>query len=475
MTTEFDTVQRIVLHGTVWEAARHVVLRFPPQSSAPHFLAKLEKKGYWPTAARWSDQPGQPPPDLQVSLGFSRRGLKHARVPDHVLSLFALKSPAFHAGAALRAAAHLGATGGDPRDWEKSPFRFTTLDAVLSVHGANAGAVDKAVSAVYEIACDAKVHTHQALAACRLPTPKDEKDVPGEKAMWTHFGFRDGVSRVGIDGWTLQAEMDKYEKGSRHKAGEFILGHPQDSGANPWIAGPDGRVWPQEFRDFFRNGSFGVLHQIRQHVEEFERFVKNCAEQDWARNHGLDVAAIKAKLCGRYTDGRPIVAAQANPMDDFSYEADPEGCLCPFGAHARRMNPRGSNLAHSVRQRPLLRRGLPYGRAENEERGLMGQFFCASIEEQFEHLVGQWADRVPLGSGDAGGARDPMFGAHAPGDGAFLIPQKGGTPIQLTGMTAFARTVGLAYLFYPSLTTLEGIRDGRPWRPDDEDEDEEDG
>jgi signal transduction histidine kinase len=36
----------------------------------------------------------------------------------------------------------------------------------------------------------------------------------------------------------------------------------------------------------------------------------------------------------------------------------------------------------------------------NEPRGLMGQFFCASIEDQYEHLVGQWADRVPLASAD---------------------------------------------------------------------------
>lgn len=461
MTTEFDTAQRIVLHGTVWEAARHLVLSFPERSSAAHFLGRLEHHGFWPTAARFSAEP-QPSPRSQVSLGFSRRGLEHARVPRHVMSLFALKSPAFHGGAALRAAAHLGATAGHPQDWEQ-PYQFTTLDAVVTVHGQDKDEVDHAIRYLHRIACEAKARTHDLLPARRLPTPKGEIDV--KDAMWTHFGFRDGLSHVGIEGWTRKADMDECKEGSRHRAGEFLLGHPQNSGANPWITWPDGRVWPEAFRSFFHNGSFGVLHQIEQDVKTFEQFVEKCATDT-----ALDKALIKAKLCGRYTDGRPVAADQAKPEDDFDYKADPEGTLCPFGAHARRMNPRGENLAHSARRRPLLRRGLPYGSDAGQERGLMGQFFCASIEDQFEHLVGQWADRVPLGSPDVGGARDPMFGAHAPGDGAFVIPRDPAKPLALKEMGAFATTVGLAYLFYPSLTTLAGIRDGRMWRPEEDEE-----
>lgn len=463
MTTEFNDVQRIVLHGSAWEAARHVVLSFPDNASAPRFLDRLGHHDLWPTGARYSAEAQQGPP-RQVSLGFTRRGLEHARVPRHVLSLFALKSPAFHAGAALRAAAHLGPTAGQPKGW-KPPYGFTTLDALITVHGRDAADVDEAMRTVYQIACRANAHTHELAAARRLPTPKGEHEV--KDAMWTHFGFRDGLSRVGITGWTRKEDMEKCNKGSQHSAGEFLLGHPQDSGANPWIAGPDGRVWPEAIRSFFRNGSFGVLHQIQQHVEAFELFVDECA-----RDTGLARPEIKAKLCGRHTNGRPLAIDQP-PEDDFDYSADTDGSLCPFGAHTRRMNPRGADFAHSVRRRPLLRRGLPYGLGVGVEQGLMGQFFCASIEDQFEHLVGQWADRVPLGSPDAGGARDPMFGAHASGDGAFVIPRRTGKPIALRAMEAFASTVGLAYLFYPSLTALEGIRKGSPWRLADGEEDEQ--
>jgi hypothetical protein len=139
--------------------------------------------------------------------------------------------------------------------------------------------------------------------------------------------------------------------------------------------------------------------------------------------------------------------------------------------------------AHFSRRRPLLRRGMPYGPAlvdgateDNKPRGLIGQFFCASIESQYEHLMGQWADRVPLGSPDGGAARDPLIGAHEPDDGPFEIPRedpKSKQPVQpwrlrmrLGDEMPLTRTVGAAYLFYPGLKTLRGIAKSMLWSPD---------
>ncbi|MBI5279726.1 MAG: hypothetical protein HY854_25060 [Burkholderiales bacterium] len=465
MTHELDDVQRIVLHGTPWVAARHLVLSFPARTSAPHFLEQLHEAGLWPASSDHS-RDANSVPDIQVSLGFSRPGLEHARVPRHVLSLFALKAPAFHAGAAIRASTQLGASGGRPREWLPA-YHPTEMDAVISVHGKSADAVEDARRRLCRIACDTKVHTHDLLPALRLPTPQGESDAGNP--LWTHFGFRDGLSRIGILDWTSESDMAKCREGSKHRAGEFVLGHQQDSGANPWIAGPDKRVWPQSIRGFFRNGSFGVLHQVHQDAEAFEQYVASSATHT-----GLSPAEIKAKLCGRYTDGRPLVSSAKWPEDDkFDYKGDPQGLQCPFGSHVRRMNPRGDDLAHNLRKRPLLRRGLPYGGWTDKDRGLMGQFFCASIEDQFEHLVGQWGDRVPLGSPDAGGARDPMFGAHSSADDAFVIPLKNDMSFRLRGMGAFATTLGIAYLFYPSLSTLRGIARSRLWRPDKIREDED--
>jgi deferrochelatase/peroxidase EfeB len=452
MTAPFADVQRIVLRGSNWLKARHLALTFDGRS-APHFLERLDP-AFWPMPA------GKSSADVQVSLGFSRRGLERAFVPSYVLAYFAMKAPAFFAGAALRAHRHLGLAGRDgPAAWPEA-FGFMALDAVLSVHGKNAADVDRAVASIATLAADAKVTVREMPEAGRLALPEGETD---PKATWAHFGFRDGLAHVGIKGWTPPTELEKSLPISQFEAGEFVLGYAQRSGANPWIAGPGSRVWTQEIRNFFKNGSFGVLHQIEQDVAGFEAFLKQ-------KLAGMKPEDLRAKLCGRTAAGLPLADPQAEPTADFDYGRDPKGFLCPFGSHVRRMNPRDADLPHAVRVRPLIRRGMPYGPAfwgegaeSDKKRGLMGQFFCASIEDQYEHLIGQWAERVPLASDDVGGARDPIFGAHDPGDGAFAIPQETGKPILVTGLSPFTQTIGVAYLFYPSLATLRGIAEQSPW------------
>lgn len=464
MSENLDDAQRIVLQGDGWSVSRHVVLSFAKGAAALHFLHRL-KSTLGPTPASAGG------PALQVSLGFSRRGLEQVLVPPQVLSLFALKAPAFFAGAARRASSHLGATADNAPDCWDPPFGHEVMDAVLSLHARSQPALDQALRDLEGLARHCKVQTRPLAPAARLKTPSGEKFV--DRAQWVHFGYRDGLSKVGIEGWPKGDKLGTFKTSATYAAGEFLLGSPQQSGANPWIAGPGKNVWPPEIRSFFANGSFGVLQQVEQFVDRFEEFVAYKAEV-----LGLSMRDLKGLLCGRYPNGMPLVAEQgASPQDDFNYEHDRHGYLCPFGAHARRMNPRGDALAHSGRVRPLLRRGMPYGpewdaeQPDNHERGLFGHFFCASIEDQYEHLIGQWAERVPLGSQDAGQARDPFIGTHEPGDGDFVIKRpQGEAALRLKGLRAFTRTRGTAYLFYPSLQTLKGIAENRLWLPASEDE-----
>jgi deferrochelatase/peroxidase EfeB len=464
-TTPFDSVQRIVLVGSGWTHARHLALRFGENAEAPRFLNLLKRDGLCPTSAAARD------PQMQVSLGLSRRGLVNLGVPPHVLACFALKAPAFCLGAQVRAASRLSAADrNSARRWDEA-FDFTALDGVLSLHGCDGVALTVAEEKIRILANQCGGRTRPFAQAQKLEkAPDGETQVPD--ASWVHFGYRDGLSRIGIRGWTSPAALDQCRPASLHAAGEFVLGHPQDSGANPWIAGPGMRTWPEELRSFFRNASFGVLHQIEQHVEAFEKFVANSAQAS-----GMDARELKAKLCGRHPDGRPLGAPEAGPLDDFDYKQDPHGYGCPFGAHVRRLNPRDETLAQSFRSRALIRRGMPYGPAwsrmqprDGIRRGLMAQFFCASIEDQFEHLVGQWAERVPMGSADRGTARDPLVGAHEAGDGPFEIPRGNRSrPVTIDGMRPFVRTVGVAYLFYPSLTTFDGIAANAVWFSEEED------
>lgn len=463
-TQPFENVQRIVLCGKVWEAARHLVLSFPQGSRPLGFLCGLKTKNLWPTPAR------MPESRVQVSLGFSRRGLERALVPLNVLARLALKAPAFSAGAALRANSQLGASGCNvPDAWDKA-FGFMTLDAVLSLHGMSAKALECAVAAVREVAKANEVLVEELPEAGRLKPPPDVKPDRrrDRQAQWVHFGYLDGLARVGIEGWTKPHRLEKYKPTSRYPAGEFVLGYAQKSGANPWIADYGLRVWPENLRAFFLDSSFGVLHQIEQDVAAFESFVAEKAQALGAQAQWRDW--VKAKLCGRYPDGRRLADKTASPNADFDYANDPEGTACPFGSHVRRMNPRGGSLAHSGRPRPLLRRGMPYGiewtgtEADGQQRGLIGHFFCASIEDQFEHVLGEWAERVPLGSEDRGQARDPLIGAHEHGDGALEIPRPGGqASLMLKGLHPFTRTRGTAYLFYPSLLALQGIAEESFW------------
>ena len=479
MNKSLATVQRIVLHGSVWEESRHLVLGFSKGCRPAGFLQALKKADLWPTGAVLDKKPS-----VQISLGFSRRGLEHAFVPSYILALFAMKAPAFMAGAAQRASSQLGARGSDaPASWEDT-FGFMTLDAVLSIH---ANQTKDAETKVGELKVAAKEHglrvSEELPVGRRLPVPPGVVEPPWQpergrnsKAQWAHFGYRDGLARIGIEGWSEKETLTACKPLSNHPAGEFLLGHPQHGGANPWIAGPGTRVWPEEARSFFANGSFGVLHQVEQHVEEFERFVT-----DNAKLLGITPNDLKAKLCGRDPSGLPLATFTfARPDADFDYKSDVYGYACPFGSHIRRMNPRNDSLAHSGRQRPLLRRGMPYGRTwygnpyDNGPRGLLGQFFCASIEDQFEHLINQWADRVPLGSEDKGHARDPLIGAHECDDGAFVMQsnrQLGLEPRRLYGLRPFTRTRGTAYLFYPSLKTLDGIAENSLWGAPNEDDD----
>lgn len=489
MSADFADVQRIVLHGTRWTAARHLMLAFGEESPL-HFLKGLLKHGR-PTAATG------PTPDLQFSLGFTRRGLERAAVPDVVLARFALKAPAYWAGAALRAANHLGMSDRNAPDHWSSHFAGATLHAVLSVHGKDEEKLGRAIKAMTSELEKNKLQYSELprVAALRAPPDVSLSDRDKTRGQWVHFGYLDGLSRIGIKGWTRPDLWDQCLPVSRHEAGEFLLGHLQDCGADPWVAGPRLRIWPEEVRAFFRNGSFCVLQQIEQDVPGFEKFVEKAAEES-----KLSIREIKGKLGGRYSDGRSLaVPEHADPHADFDYAEDRDGHDCPFGSHVRRMNPRlprdgapmpsadgqperGDRPAHFSRARPLLRRGMPYGPAwppqepgeETRPRGLIGQFFCASIEDQYEHLLGEWAERVPMGSPDGGGARDPLIGAHESSDGPFEIPRAAQPALHLDGLTPFTRTIGAAYLFYPSLTTLAGIADSSRWVPDDEDDDEDD-
>ncbi len=469
---------------------RHVLMAFPDTGAGRHFLRQVLQRYPLTSASAEIDDA-----ELQISLGFTYRGLERLHLPPPVLAQFKRRAPAFSAGAAQRAAEHLGDTGASAAErWDRA-FRAISLHAVLTVDATERRSLLQLLRLLRRQARPYRVQL-RLLAAERLGAPE------GRQGNWVHFGYRDGLSRTVVEGWPGAADS---HPSSRHAAGEFLLGHPNDHRFNPWLLPTE----HEQVRAFFRNGGFCALRRVEQAVSAFEEWVAERA--DWLEHErgdfqkslftdGAPPAAtwgdwVKAKVCGRWPTGEPLLpplpshpndASKTAPVPtadveaDFSYDGDPAGEGCPFGAHTRRMNPRqladgdlaldsGSAPALApvhTRRRPLLRRGRSYGpvwepgsSSDKVSRGLIGQFFCASLEDQFEHLLGHWAERPPLGVPDSGNAKDPLVGQHENPRSTFAVPVAGELPLTLLKLQSFVRTRGTAYAFYPSLPAMQLLLD----------------
>jgi Dyp-type peroxidase family len=339
-----------------------------------------------------------------------------------------------------------------------------------------------------------------------------------------HFGYRDGIAQPVIKG-TGRATRGVPER-DLLEPGEFILGYKNGEGYFPpspiLPAEADmGRDLPvlsegdlsrfpdfgnQRFgtapRDFGRNGSFLVIRELAQDVKGFEKFVTQKADElrgaapstsqmayrDLYKVIGQypDKDWVKAKLMGRWPNGRPLVGNPVNTPspkaddpdaaacraaeteNDFSYGSDdPQGLACPFASHIRRANPRDSkepgDSAEQVitNRHRLLRRGRTYVKADANgapEKGLMFVSLCADLERQFEFVQQVWANSSSFHG--LTNEPDPIFGADTPDPNsggmcprAFTIPTAAG-PVKLTGMQNFVSVKAGGYFFLPSRSAL---------------------
>ena len=330
-------------------------------------------------------------------------------------------------------------------------------------------------------------------------------DAP-ELADFEHFGYRDGLSQPVMRG-TARSAKDVAARDVLDP-GEFILGYKNGQGflpPTPTVApDDDGRgtlpiAMPDEGeggilsrypdfgdsrlasarRDFGRNGSFLAVRELAQDVEGFEHAVAAAADQlsaaaspDLYRIIGQkpDAEWVKAKLMGRWPDGRPLIgcpvagAGGSAQDNDFAYGVDdPQGMACPFGAHIRRVNPRDSKAPGDAAEQVianrhrLLRRGRTYTRADGE-KGLFFAALCTDLERQFEFVQQFWAN-APAFHGLTN-EPDPIIGADPPasdGSGArgrvFTIPTQAG-PLQLSDMQSHVQVKGGGYFFLPSRSAV---------------------
>lgn len=442
-------VQRAVRRQPRGPCVTHLLLHFTNGDSARGLIQRL-------LSSRFAQMFGDGVGATVISLGFTCEGLRALRMPAGYLAALARNARAYAQGAAERAAETLGDSGAsDAARWDAAFIRHRT-HAVLTVH---APAGDDGFFQWLQRA-------HPGLVIEHLEG-EDLRGPQGQEGTWMHFGYRDGLTHVPIKGLhpSRNGEVE-------HELGEVLLGHANDHGSNRWLLPQQ----PLALRDFFKDGSFGVLRVIEQDVDGFDVAVAQWAREVQAtlkvqaaleaeRSPALaDAEAyIRAKLCGRWPEGGLFNAdgetSAERTTQPFDHRTDPQGIACPLASHIRRMNPRqglqapgAQGVAHA-RTRVLLRRGTPYGKHGDAARGLLGWFFCADIEAQFEHLLGQWADRDPLGTHGASACKDPLAGQHE-GDSVFTIPRRDRPALTLRDLPAFCRTRGTLYAFYPSSHAL---------------------
>ncbi len=168
-------------------------------------------------------------------------------------------------------------------------------------------------------------------------------------------------------------------------------------------------------------------------------------------------------------------AADLAPRD-FNYAGDQDGKLCPFAAHIRIAHRRDDRLSTAnstfARGTPrVVRRGMSYGpkytgdgAPDGVDRGIVGVFFCASINRQFYPLT-RWMHTTnfrDVFQGDASVRQDPLVGNRSkPGaDRSFAIPTADGSEVVLRDLPGFVRTHGTAFLLMPGLTGIARLAAG---------------
>jgi Dyp-type peroxidase family len=382
-----------------------------------------------------------PARDAWITVAFSYQGLKALGVPDSSLDSFA---PEFRQGMAARAA-ELGDVG------ESAPERWEQPLGTPDVHVAIAALSPDRER--LEAVLDRARRAREALPGIEVIWRQDCYQLPTGR---TSFGFKDGIGQPAVEGSGIPATNPRERP---IKAGEFILGYPDETGGLPPMPTP---------AVLGRNGTYIVFRKLHTKVAAYRQYLRAKAKSR------EEEARLGAKMVGRWQSGAPLALAPdaddpelgADPRRNnaFSYRDDLRGFKCPAGAHARRANPRDAldhEMSVDVRLHRMIRRGTSYGpplppgvlEDDGQDRGIVFVFAGAHIKRQFEFVKTQWLnDGIFIG---APAEKDPLVGPND-GSGTFTIPHQ---PIRrrLQTLPPFVVTRGGEYLFAPSRSALHWL------------------
>src|SRR3954464_10298060 len=258
-------------------------------------------------------------PSAWMTVAFPYQGLRALGVPQESLDSFALE---FRQGMAARAGV-LGDVGeSGPDHWEE-PLGNPDVHIALATLAPDQATLDEVVERAR------RVHN----------------EFPGIEVIWrqdcyqlatgrTSFGFKDGIGQPAVEG----VGTPPTNPGEPPiKAGEVILGYPDETGSLPPMPTPE---------VLGRNGTYVVFRKLHTRVAAYRRYLRAKASKR------EEEALLAAKMVGRWQSGAPLalspdqddpeLGADPRRHNDFRYADDARGLRCPAGAHARRANPRDS-------------------------------------------------------------------------------------------------------------------------------------
>ena len=429
---EFDDIQYILLTRAPAITGRYEFLSFRNPGAGRAWLSAILETMHSVQQARASIEKD----NRWVSVAFTWNGLRALGVDESSLASFPEE---FKQGMVARAEI-LGDTGANHPDNWIGGLASSDLHAIVILFARDAQERQR---------CEAE---HQRLVAqcegVEVLSSLDLEATPPFEYAHDHFGYRDRMSQPVIEG---AGEEPTPGTGAPLKAGEFILGYPDEDG--PPVNLPQPEV-------LTRNGGYMAYRRLQEHVGAF---------RDFLRRHGQtpeEQELVAAKLMGRWRSGAPLVltpdkddpALGADPQrnNDFNYkQMDPHGYAIPLGSHIRRMNPR--DTAANMKRRRMIRRGGTYGPPLPEEapedgieRGIAAFIICASLIRQFEFAQNVWVNDRNFH--ELGNERDPVCG-NQDGTLEYKIPKR---PIRkkIIGLPAFTNVRGGAYFFLPGLKAL---------------------
>jgi Dyp-type peroxidase family len=379
---------------------------------------------------------------LGFNIAFTASGLAKLKPLDDLTTL----DDAFRAGAVSRRGLL-----GDQAPW--LPEYDQAIDGALLVTGVDAATARNQADAI-----------ESALRHSISVVRREHGLVrTGDQKGHEHLGFEDGISQPGVEGLTAPGPKPGQGLPGQDliKPGEFLLGHENEEGQ---VSAPP-LAW-------MVNGSYLVFRRLNQDVPAFHAYMA----ANFAAAGMTSADQLGAHLVGRWASGAPTVmtpfvdnlalAADKMQNNDFEFGAeDPHQQRCPFVAHIRKMYPREDfdpPLEGEPDRRRILRAGIPFGRDEDADKGLLFACYQNSIVDKFEFIQASWANNpgFMFGKTTCAGA-DIVPGRDITiGQGGARTASVGDPQHILPDAPAFVTATGAVYLFTPSRTALREMIDG---------------